>query len=94
MGYEADDAPGPTLDRPPPARAAIADPQPDRPVAGHLLPAERFSPLAELAEDPANGLREIEPGVYVCRKDCAVSPPVGRDAPTPETLQGARLTAY
>jgi hypothetical protein len=24
--------------------------------------------LAELAKDPANGLKEIQPGWYVCRK--------------------------
>ena len=73
MGNEADDAGAQAPDGPPAARAAIAEPQPDGPAAGHVSPVERFSLLAELAEDPANGLQEIEPGVYVCRKDCAVS---------------------
>jgi hypothetical protein len=68
MGNEADNAAAQIPDRRTAARTATAEPQPDGSSAGHTPPAERFSLLAELAKDPANGLKEIQPGWYVCRK--------------------------
>jgi hypothetical protein len=71
MGNETDHAATQTPDRRAAARAAIAELQPDGSAAGHAVPAGRFSLLAELAKDPANGLDEIEPGWYICRPGTA-----------------------
>ena len=55
-----------------PARAAMARPEPaDRPAA-HAVGKQWVNLLAELAKDPANGLKEIGPGVFRSEKDSPV----------------------
>jgi hypothetical protein len=51
------------------AQSALGQPQPEEYAAGCGALGEPFSILAELAKDPANGLEEIRPGMYRCRKD-------------------------
>ena len=49
-------------------QSAIEATQPDD-AGGGTACEERFSVLAELARDPANGLEEIRPGLYRSRAD-------------------------
>ena len=51
-----------------PAHGVIGEPEAVECPAGHAMPGERFSLLAELAKDPANGLEQIRPGVYISLK--------------------------
>ena len=46
-------------------QSALVVPQREECAAGPTAPEERFSLLAELAKDPANGLEEIRPGLYI-----------------------------
>jgi hypothetical protein len=51
------------------APAAMARPEPADRAALRAVSRRGVSLLAELAKDPANGLKEIGPGLYWIRKD-------------------------